>query len=55
MHLDFLDLLLLLIALTAVLGIQIFLSTRGNRLYGLILPLITFGHAIYIFKFRIFK
>ncbi|MFD1413784.1 hypothetical protein [Oceanobacillus jeddahense] len=49
MHLSLLELLLIFIGGVLILGIQFYLSTRKNRLMGLLFPFVSLGYSIYMF------
>ncbi|GIN70301.1 hypothetical protein J14TS2_07760 [Bacillus sp. J14TS2] len=49
MHLSLFELLLIFVGGILILGIQFYLSTRKNRLMGLLFPLVALGYCIYMF------
>lgn len=48
MGLDYFDLLFVFVVGILVLGLQYVLSTRKNRLWGFILPVMTLGYSLYM-------
>ncbi|GEN85301.1 hypothetical protein OSO01_00400 [Oceanobacillus sojae] len=49
MHLSLFELLLVFVGGILILGIQFFLSTRKNRLMGLLFPIVSLSYTIYMF------
>lgn len=49
MHLSLFELLLIFVGGIFILGIQLFLSTRKNRIMGLLFPLMSLIYTIYMF------
>ncbi|WP_066193404.1 MULTISPECIES: hypothetical protein [Gracilibacillus] len=49
MHLSLFELLLIFVGGMVILGVQFFLSTRKNRLMGLLFPLVSLGYFLYMF------